>query len=750
MFFIQMGGFDEKCNIAVNEAIKYSDDENCENINTAHMFIALVHNTASGKMILNHLDMDFDGLYDAYKTLVNNGDFGHSDKSFMAQILNARLDSFSSSMGKLISKLTAVAFTERELITPDKFMQAILEEQEDIFMHLLAYIEIEPEEIDDIINSYFVIPEALEAFVKDMTSSEVIKNSTYVSTEKYTDEIVEILGRKKKPNPILVGKAGVGKTAVVEAFAQRVMNEDVPNFLIGSHICSVEGSVLTAGTRYRGDFEARIKQLLDFAENTGAILFFDEIHSFVNAGSGVQGAETAGNMLKTKMNEGTIRVIGATTHKEYKKFIENDDAFCRRMENIEVKEPSMEDAETIVIGSMQDYISFHKVNITEDNVRLASRYSERYMKSKCFPDKIYTVLDHACSKVKVAGKTELSDADIQKTVSKLTGINVEQLQDGHEKKLLSLEETVKQRVVGQDNAVKTVCKAIRRGKCGINDPRRPIASFLFVGPTGVGKTELCKVLSKEVALGDAAFIKIDMSEYADKISVNKFIGSAPGYVGYGEGGQLTEKVKHNPYSLVLFDEIEKAHPDVFNIFLQILDEGRLTDSDGQTVDFTNCIIAMTSNAGYGAEGFSKGKLGFGVDNSTMTANEKERKAMEALESTFKPEFLNRIDNIVIFEKLENEQCEKITTLLLDELKQRVFKEKNIDVEFNSDVVALITKQGYSDKYGARNIRREIQNTVEDAIAVALLSGRFNSGDSVIVELDENSEIKIEERVENNG
>lgn len=744
---VSMGiaGFDDTCNRALNYAVKVSGDFKCENVNTAHLFVGLVAVSPFGDMLseykghTNNATM-IGHLMASLEMLVDNGDFGYSDGNIFESIKNGRLSFFSNSVGQIIAKITTNAFTGGEEATYDKLLTEILDEQEIYLMKLLSMEDVEIEEIKEMLRKKCIIPSELEAYVQDMTTNRRILNSTFVNTEKYTDEIVEILGRKKKPNPLLVGKAGVGKTAVVEAFAQRVAHGDVPNFLKDLHICSVDGSMLTAGTRYRGDFEARMQTLISFAENNDVILFIDEIHSFVHAGSGVQGAETAGNMIKTKMNDGSIKVIGATTHKEYKKFVENDDALCRRMENIEIKEPSLEDAIDIVCDSIVDYEEHHSVNIPDSSVELAAMLSNKYMKSKSFPDKVYTIIDHASSYAKVHDIKEVTSDIIEKTVSKLTGISLDKLTDTNIKRLLKLEETLGNNVIGQPEAIKTVSKAIRRGKAGISDSNKPLASFLFVGPTGVGKTELCKILSKEVAFGDMPLIKVDMSEFADKISVNKMIGSAPGYVGYGEGGQLTEKIKHNPHSLILFDEIEKAHTDVFDIFLQILDEGRLTDSEGDLVDFTNCIIVMTSNA------FVSNAKSIGFSSESKTEDEKrrdkEQRVLRDLENTFKPELLNRIDNIVLFNSLSEEQCENITKLLLNKLSDRVFSEKQITLTFSNELVTYVTHRGYNEKYGARNIRREIQNTVEDALATAILTGDATSGDKVEAILDKDNNILI--------
>ena len=448
-------------------------------------------------------------------------------------------------------------------------------------------------------------------------------------------------------------------------------------------------------------------------------------------------------MIKKALSDGDIRIIGATTDKEYHKFIEKDSAFDRRLQVINVKEPSIEDAISMIKGSISNYSKFHNVDITEKCIESAVKLSDRYIKDKALPAKAYKVLDQAATIVKLDGRKVTTPDDILHTVSNITGINVNRLDKSEAKQLLKLEDTIGKKLIGQKNAVRTVCKAIRRSKAGVREEGKPLASFLFVGPTGVGKTELCKVLSDEVAIGDNSFIKVDMSEFSEKYSTSKMIGTAPGYVGYGEGGQLTEKVKHNPYSLILFDEIEKAHPDTFNMFLQLLDEGRMTDGEGNTVDFTNCIIVMTSNAGYGAEKLNRGNIGFASDNS-QNAEDTEKIAMEALKETFKPEFLNRLDNIVVFDKLNTKQCKDIVKLMLNKLSKRIYDNNEITVRFADSIVNSIAEKGFSDEYGARNLRREIQNTIEDILADEILSGALASGDTATVSM-RNNKIHITRR-----
>lgn len=730
---LQLVGFGEDANRSINKAIELADEQGCEFVYTVHVFVGVLTETKLGNSVLDYLGISKESLLDGYSELAKNDDYGRGSVSCAQRLAGGRMDSFSRALIEVVAKLSAGAFAHREQVSAQTLLQGLLDREESELTTFLGYMEITKEDIEEALENKLVIPGELEDFAKELTADQRVLSATYVGLDDYTNEIIEVLGRKKKPNPLLIGEPGVGKTAVAESFAQRVANGNVPDFLANRHILSVEGSLITAGTRFRGDFEERMKMLFDFVEETNSILFVDEIHSFMNAGAGASGAESAGNMLKARINEGSIAIIGATTRKEYKRFISNDEALCRRLETIEIREPSLDESVMIVLRSKVDYETFHGVEIGTDIVQLAGDLADRYMKSAHFPDKLYTILDHASSSAKVQRKSELTEDDIKKTVSKLTDIPVEDLDEASKVKYISLADTIKKRVIGQDSAVETVSKAILRGKSGVNNPNKPIASFLFVGPTGVGKTELCRVLSDEVAVGKESFIKIDMSEFNDEISVNKFIGSAPGYVGYEEGGQLTEKVKHNPNSIILFDEIEKAHSKVFNIFLQILEDGCLTDAEGSKVDFTNCVIVMTSNAGYGADGMQKRALGFNSGAHEISQQEKERVAMDALEQTFKPEFLNRIDNIVIFDKLSSEQCKDITKLLLGDMEKRVHNNKGILLTHTESLIDKVTEEGYSDKYGARNLRRVIQNNIENMLAYEILAGNLKGNDVAILD-----------------
>lgn len=740
MQYIRLMNFNEEANAIVNKAIQFSRAENCSEINTIHLFLALVEKTDTGKNILELLNTDMDGLYNSYKELADNGVFGTSNGEDFEEY---KLDNMTKDLFIVLGSVTAKVSLRGAMVSPSALFDELLSTESEALDNFLFYIGTSREAILDVKGAIFEIPEMLEDYVVNMNDESKKNSESIANTKEYTDKMIEVLSRKLEANPCLVGQAGVGKTTLVRAFVQRILSGDVPSQFANTNVIYINSSLLTSGTRYRGDFEERMKCLIDWASKSDVILFLDEIHTFINLNSNGESAETAGNMIKKALSDGDIRIIGATTDKEYHKFIEKDSAFDRRLQVINVKEPSIEDAISMIKGSISNYSKFHNVDITEKCIESAVKLSDRYIKDKALPAKAYKVLDQAATIVKLDGRKVTTPDDILHTVSNITGINVNRLDKSEAKQLLKLEDTIGKKLIGQENAVRTVCKAIRRSKAGVREEGKPLASFLFVGPTGVGKTELCKVLSDEVAIGDNSFIKVDMSEFSEKYSTSKMIGTAPGYVGYGEGGQLTEKVKHNPYSLILFDEIEKAHPDTFNIFLQLLDEGRMTDGEGNTVDFTNCIIVMTSNAGYGAEKLNRGNIGFASDNS-QNAEDTEKIAMEALKETFKPEFLNRLDNIVVFDKLNTKQCKDIVKLMLNKLSKRIYDNNEITVRFADSIVNSIAEKGFSDEYGARNLRREIQNTIEDILADEILSGTLASGDTATVSM-RNNKIHITRR-----
>lgn len=552
-----------------------------------------------------------------------------------------------------------------------------------------------------------------------------------VNRDKELDKVIETMGRKNKRNPLLIGESGVGKTAIVELLASRIANdEDVPDYIAGKIVLEVDISSIVGGSQYRGSFEAKFNMLFEAAEiEEDVILFFDEFHTLLRAGGGNSDNDlTAANIMKPVLARQFLPIIGATTTKEYNKHIEGDEAFSRRFETIMVNEPSDEDTIKIVNGSIKSYERFHNAVVTPDIVEYAVKLTSRYMTNKKQPDKTFTVIDQACAhqKMVVNNSSEiicLTKEDIRDTVARITDIEIGDLTLNEFAKLKNLDDKLKESVIGQDDAVKAVSDAIRRNKVGLSAHDKPIGTFLFVGPTGVGKTELCKRLSDEFSGSRNSLVRIDMSEYMEKHSVSRLIGSPPGYVGHENGGQLTDAVRRNPYSVILFDEIEKAHKDVFNILLQILDDGRLTDSQGRMVDFCNTIIIMTSNAGYGISQGCK-PLGFGADTETQKISEEQ--AAKALQDTFRPEFLNRLDKIVVFNSLSKDDCKKIVGIMLNQLSSRC-SETGFYVGFDESVVDNAIENGFDEKYGARNLKRYLQNLIECKLADSLVSGDIEMG-----------------------
>ena len=571
------------------------------------------------------------------------------------------------------------------------------------------------------------------------------------------DRVIQILSRRTKNNPCLIGEPGVGKTAIAEGLAEKIVAGDVPETLKNKRVVSVDISSMVAGAKYRGDFEERIKKSLDEVRKAGdVILFIDEIHTIVGAGS-AEGAVDAANILKPLLARGEIQVIGATTTNEYRKYIEKDAALERRFSPVTVEEPSEEDAIKILEGLRDKYEAHHNVKITDDAIKAAVDLSIRYVNDRYLPDKAIDLIDEAASKVKMQSYTKpdsirkleeeqakwkdgntknvitLNKENIAEVIARWTGIPAYKITETESDKLRHLEENLHKRVIGQNEAVSAVAKAIRRGRVGLTDPNRPTGSFLFLGPTGVGKTELAKALAEAMFGNEDAMIRIDMSEFMESHSVAKLIGSPPGYVGYDEGGQLTEKVRRKPYSVILFDEMEKAHPDVMNMLLQILEDGRLTDSQGRTVNFKNTIIIMTSNVGAKLI-TDKNKLGFA--NAKSAEDEKQeyenikKEVLAELKKQFRPEFINRIDDIIVFHKLNNEDINKIMEIMLKQVQKRL-ELQNYKVEIDDSAKELIAKKGVDNNYGARPLRRSIQNMLEDKIAEAILDGIIKPGKKAV-------------------
>ena len=641
----------------------------------------------------------------------------------------------------------------------------------------------------------------LAEFTRDLTeAARQGKLDPVIGREKEIQRVIQILSRRTKNNPVLIGEPGVGKTAIAEGLAQRIAAADVPEELLDKKVLSLDLSGMVAGTKYRGEFEERIKKTIDEVKKDGnVILFIDELHTIVGAGS-AEGAVDAANILKPALSRGEIRVVGATTLNEYRKYIEKDAALERRFQPVTVGEPTPETAIEILKGLRDKYEAHHKLTITDEAIEAAVRLSVRYINDRFLPDKAIDLMDEAASRVRMdaeAASPELKsleeklaalrkekadviaaqdyekaaqlrdieqnyvqqveierdnwrknlavnrgtvgEEDIAKVVAGWTGIPVTRLTEDESQRMLKLEETLHQRVVGQDEAVTAVAKAIRRGRVGLKDPKRPIGSFLFLGPTGVGKTELCKALAQVMFGSENDMIRIDMSEYMEKHTVSRLVGSPPGYVGHEEGGQLTEKVRRKPYSVVLFDEIEKAHEDVWNILLQILEDGIVTDSQGRKVDFKNTIIVMTSNVG--AKNITADAARLGFDGSEKGEKESEEvrfsrirdAVMADLKRTFRPEFLNRIDEIIVFRQLTEDNIRQIARRMLDVTGARM-AQQGITLAADDDAVAELARDGFDPQYGARPLRRAIQNMVEDAVAEKMLEGELKSGDTAHVRL----------------
>lgn len=630
----------------------------------------------------------------------------------------------------------------------------------------------------------------LDQFSRDMTMDARMGNlDPVIGREKEIERVLQILSRRMKNNPCMVGEPGVGKTAVAEGIAYLIAAGDVPDTVRDKRLLSLDLSSMVAGSKYRGEFEERIKKVIAEVKNAGnVILFVDELHTIIGAG-GAEGAIDASNILKPSLSRGEIQMIGATTRAEYRKYIEKDAALERRFQPVYVEEPTNEETVEILKGLRSAYEEHHHVEISDQALEAAVLLSVRYISDRFLPDKAIDLMDEACSRKRLGfgkkakktlpleleiqafsddienlleagdideaaellkkqrkleakldkmkqnknAKSVVVDAeDIADVVSVWTKIPVNKLTEQESKRLERLEEELHKRVVGQNEAVDAVAKAIKRSRVGLKDPKRPVGSFLFLGPTGVGKTELSKALAEAVFGSEDALIRVDMSEYMEKHSVSKLIGSPPGYVGFEEGGQLSEKVRSNPYSVILFDEIEKAHSDVFNILLQVLDDGHITDSQGRKVDFKNTIIIMTSNTG-AQRIIDPKKLGFVTASNADTEHEDMKKnVMDEVKQNFKPEFLNRIDDIIVFRALTEDDVRNISNLLLKELKQRVALQMEIQLKFGDAVKKLIFEKGYDKKYGARPLKRAIQTNIEDVLAEAVLKGEIKRGDTVQV------------------
>ncbi|MEK6268455.1 MAG: ATP-dependent protease ATP-binding subunit ClpC [Planococcus sp. (in: firmicutes)] len=635
----------------------------------------------------------------------------------------------------------------------------------------------------------------LDGLARDLT--QVAREGGLDPVIGRSDEItrvIEVLSRRTKNNPVLIGEPGVGKTAIAEGLAQQIVNNEIPETLRDKRVMVLDMGTVVAGTKYRGEFEDRLKKVMDEIRQAGnVILFIDELHTLIGAG-GAEGAIDASNILKPSLSRGELQCIGATTLDEYRKYIEKDAALERRFQPIQVDEPSVEESIQIIRGLRDRYEAHHRVKITDEAIEAAAKMSDRYISDRFLPDKAIDLIDEAGSKVRLrsyttppdlkelesrleAARSEKNEAvqsqefekaaslrdaeqklqsqldktkkewkekqgkeesevtveDIAKVVSMWTGIPVSKLAQTESDKLLNLESILHNRVIGQNEAVTSISKAIRRARAGLKDPKRPIGSFIFLGPTGVGKTELARALAESMFGDEEAMIRIDMSEYMERHSTSRLVGSPPGYVGYEEGGQLTEKVRRKPYSVVLLDEIEKAHPDVFNILLQVLEDGRLTDSKGRRVDFRNTVIIMTSNVG--AEELKYNKyVGFNLDDAKTDYKDMKGKMLAELKKAFRPEFLNRVDDMIVFHSLEKENLREIVNLMTKQLVDRL-KEQDIDLELTDAALEKVANEGYDPEYGARPLRRSLQKHVEDRLSEELLKGTALSGQKIIFDVE---------------
>ncbi|MGP4070434.1 ATP-dependent protease ATP-binding subunit ClpC [Halobacillus sp. B29] len=642
----------------------------------------------------------------------------------------------------------------------------------------------------------------LDSLARDLTTIAKEGNiDPVIGRGKEIERVIQVLSRRTKNNPVLVGEPGVGKTAIAEGLAQQIINNEIPEILRDKRVMTLDMGTVVAGTKYRGEFEDRLKKVMEEIRQAGnIILFIDELHTLIGAG-GAEGAIDASNILKPSLARGELQCIGATTLDEYRKYIEKDAALERRFQPIQVDEPTLDESVQILQGLRDRYEAHHRVTIPDDSIESAVRFSDRYITDRFLPDKAIDLIDEAASKVRLRSYTappnlkeleqkleevrkekdaavqsqefekaaslrdseqrlrdeleetkdewkekqgqedsEVTVEDIASVVSTWTGVPVSKMTKDESERLLQLEDTLHNRVIGQDEAVKSISKAIRRARAGLKDPKRPIGSFIFLGPTGVGKTELARALAESMFGEEDAMIRIDMSEYMEKHSTSRLVGSPPGYVGYEEGGQLTEKVRNKPYSVVLLDEVEKAHPEVFNILLQVLEDGRLTDSKGRVVDFRNTVLIMTSNVG--AQELKSNKyVGFSMDDSNQSYKDMKSKVTDELKKAFRPEFLNRIDETIVFHSLERKHMKDIVTLMAEELRKRL-QEQEINFTLSDKAIEHIAETGFDPEYGARPLRRSIQKNVEDLLSEELLKENIAKGQSVKIDLNDNNEFVV--------
>ena len=794
-------GFTEKANKSLNAAVKAAEDLGHTYIGSEHILLGLLSDTSTvaGAVLAAH-NITYADIEEELKRSIGVG-----------VPTELQPDDFTPRSKNILE--TSVAFARQmgqQLVGTEHVLLAIAREGSCSATLLLSRAGVSMQDIVNDVSKALMGGTAnagtdnkdggkenesmLSQFGRDLTKlAKDGKIDPVIGRQKEIERVIQILSRRTKNNPCLIGEPGVGKTAIAEGLALKIVSGEVPELLKDKKIYSLDLTGMVAGTKYRGDFEERIKKVIDEVKNAkDVILFIDEVHTLIGAGS-AEGAADAANILKPSLARGELQIIGATTIEEYRKHIEKDAALERRFQPVMVDEPSQEEAIEILKGIKDKYEAHHKVKITDEAIESAVKLSTRYIGDRYLPDKAIDLIDEAASRVRLrsytapsdlkeledkkksveaeklsavnaqeferaaalrdeerkldkeikdkkenwhdmAGKShdEVTPADIADIVSSWTGVPVTQLSTEERDRLLHMEDELHRRIVGQDEAVEAVSRAIRRGRVGLKDPKKPIGSFIFLGPTGVGKTELCKALAAAMFGDENAMIRLDMSEYMEKHTVSRLIGSPPGYVGYDEGGQLTEKVRRKPYSVVLFDEIAKAHPDVFNMLLQILDDGVLTDGQGRRVDFKNCIIIMTSNVGAKLISQKQKAFGFAAGAKELEQNEKEIKdaVMGELRNTFRPEFLNRVDDIIVFQRLTKENIKEIASRLLAVLQKRV-EDMGIEVTFSDEAVSKIADAGFDDVYGARPLKRAIQSRIEDALSEEMLKGNVKKGGKYI-------------------
>ena len=797
-------GFTQKANTALNAAIEYAENLGHTYIGSEHLLLGLL--SSEGSVAYTAL-MARNITADNVETAVRNS-VGIGTPTVLSP------NDFTPRSKNIIETAVTIARSlGHGYVGTEHLLIAILRDSSCYAMDILDAMNVSAADIAEEITKSVNVSQndaspksktqskgktetpTLDQFGRDLTAiARQGKIDPVIGRQKEIERVIQILCRRTKNNPCLIGEPGVGKTAIAEGLALKIASGEVPEILKDKRIVALDLTGMVAGTKYRGDFEERIKSAIDEVSKAGnIILFIDEVHTLIGAGA-AEGAVDAANILKPALARGEMQVIGATTIEEYRKNIEKDSALERRFQSVLVGEPSREEAVEILKGIRDKYEAHHKVKITDEAIEAAVKMSSRYIGDRFLPDKAIDLIDEAASKVRLRAYTPPEDIreleekikrineekasavnsqnfeqaaalrdeekevkahlenakevwkkqnsetngvvtpdEIAAIVSEWTHIPVVQLTEEESQRLLHMEEELHRRIVGQDQAVSAVAKAIRRGRVGLKDPNRPTGSFIFLGPTGVGKTELCKTLAATLFGDESAMIRLDMSEFMEKHTVSKLVGSPPGYVGYDEGGQLTEKVRRKPYSVVLFDEIEKAHPDVFNMLLQILDDGVLTDSQGRKVDFKNCIIIMTSNvgaklitnAGNAALGF-KGEEG----NGTMSQSDIKDAVMGELKKCFRPEFLNRVDDIIVFEQLNKDDIKEIARRMLKTLKNRVH-DMGIELSFDDSAIEKIADEGFDPVYGARPLRRAIQSEIEDKLSEEMLDGRITSGNKYV-------------------